>query len=73
MIKKNTKVIFADEDGVKVSDMIGGIPLSIGEIINVHEGDTIQRYKVADKIVDCFLDGDDQSVNISYSVKKMEK
>ena len=33
MIKKNTKVIFKDGENKKIEDMVGGIPLSKGEII----------------------------------------
>ena len=35
MIKKNTKIIIEDEKG-KSSEWMGGIPLSIGEVIQLH-------------------------------------
>lgn len=69
MIKKNTKVIFKDGGNEKVEDMVGGIPLSKGEIIKVHQGGKMVLYEVTEKIVDCFLDGDEQIVNIAYIVK----
>ena len=50
--------------------MVGGIPLSKGEIIKVHEGNNVTLYEVADKIVDCFLNGDDQIVDITYIVRR---
>jgi hypothetical protein len=70
MIKKNTKVIFEDGENKRSEDMVGGIPLSKGEIIKVHESDTVVLYEVVDKIVDCFLNGDDQTVDITYIVRK---
>lgn len=70
MIKKNTKVIFKDGSNEKTEEMMGGIPLSKGEIIKVHEGSNVVLYEVVDKIVDCFLTGDDQTVDITYVVEK---
>lgn len=70
MIKKNTKVIFEDGENKRSEDMVGGIPLSKGEIIKVHEGDTVVSYEVVDKIVDCFLDDKDQVVDITYIVRR---
>ncbi len=37
MIKKNTKIIFEGEKGKKIEYLEGGIPLSKGEIITIHE------------------------------------
>ena len=70
MIKKNTKVIFQNGESEKSEEMIGGIPLSKGEIIKVHENNEVEEYEVIDKIVDCFLENDDQIVNITYIVKR---
>ncbi len=72
MIKKNTKVVFEDGENQKSDDLIGGMPLSKGEIVHVHEGDSGKSidYEVADKTIDCFLKGDDQIVNIIYVLKK---
>jgi hypothetical protein len=70
MIKKNTKVIFNDGENKKTEDMVGGIPLSKGEIIRVHKNDKVVLYEVVDKIVDCFLNGEDQVIDIIYIVKR---
>lgn len=70
MIKKNTKVIFEDGDNKRSEDMIGGMPLSKGEIIKMHQGDEIVMYEVVDKIIDIFFEGEDQIVNITYIIKK---
>lgn len=70
MIKKNTKVIFENGENKKTEDMVGGIPLSKGEIIKLHEGDSVTMYEVVDKIVDCFLNSEDQIVDITYIVRK---
>ncbi|MFA5878462.1 MAG: hypothetical protein WC845_03805 [Candidatus Staskawiczbacteria bacterium] len=72
MIKKNTKVVFQEGGSEKSKDMIGGIPLSKGETIKVHEGDKVIMYVVTDKIVECFFDGDNKTVNITYIVKAIE-
>jgi hypothetical protein len=47
------------------------MPLSKGEIINIHEGSKVVGCKVKDKSIDCFLDGDDQIVNITYILKRI--
>lgn len=70
MIKKNTKVIFQDGENKGTEEMIGGIPLSKGEIIKVHRGDKILQYEVVEKTVDCYLEGEDQVVHIIYYVKE---
>lgn len=72
MIKKNTKIIIEDEKG-NASEWLGGLPLSVGEIIHLHQDKTSPAidYKVTDKIVDCYLEGEDQIVNIVYKIKKV--
>ncbi len=70
MIKKTTKVIFEDGENKRSEEMVGGIPLSKGEIIRVHEGETIVNYEVVEKIIDAFLEGGDQVVNITYVIRK---
>ena len=70
MIKKNTKVIFNDGENKKTEDMVGGIPLSKGEIIRVHKNDKVVLYEVVDKIVDCFLNSEDQVIDIIYIVER---
>jgi hypothetical protein len=69
MIKKNTKVIFENGKNKRSEDMVGGIPLSKGEIINVHEEGEVVKYEVVDKIVECFLDKNDQTVDITYVIR----
>jgi hypothetical protein len=70
MIKKNTKIILEGEENNKFEALQGGIPLSKGEIITFHEGDKKLKYKVKDKKIDCFLEGEDQIVNITYVLRK---
>ena len=71
MIKKITKVIFQDGKNNKTEELIGGIPLSKGEVIHVHQNsDKPVDYEVVDKNIDCFLNGKDQKVNITYILKK---
>jgi hypothetical protein len=54
----------------QTKNMIGGIPLSKGEIIKVHENDKTVLYEVVDKIVECFLGDKEQTVDITYVVKR---
>ncbi len=70
MIKKNTKVIFEDGENRRSEDMVGGMPLSKGEIVKVHEKGAIVEYEVVAKDIDCFLDGEDQVVDIVYTVRR---
>ncbi|TAK96043.1 hypothetical protein EPO05_02710 [Patescibacteria group bacterium] len=72
MIKKNTKVIFEDGGEQKTSEMLGGMPLSKGEVVHVHAENSAEviDYEVADKIIDCYLQGEDQTVNITYVLRK---
>lgn len=70
MIKKNTKVIFKSEIDERSEEMVGGIPLSKGEVMTIHLDGKIELYEVTDKIIECFLDGEDQVVNITYVVSK---
>ena len=70
MIKKNTKIIFDGED--REEELIGGIPLSKGDIIHLHKGnpDEITDYEVVEKEINFFREGKDQIANIIYIVKK---
>ncbi|MFA6553571.1 MAG: hypothetical protein WCT27_04025 [Patescibacteria group bacterium] len=70
MIKKNTKVIFEDGNNKTTDEMIGGIPLSKGEMITVHKDGKAVHYEVADKVVDCYYEDQDQIVDITYIIKK---
>ena len=67
MIKKNTKAIFKEEGNERVEELIGGIPLSIGEIMTIKEGDDSKRWKVVDKTVDYINKGEDQIVEVVYT------
>lgn len=70
MIKKNTKMIF--EGGDESKELMGGIPLSKGEIIKVTENGKECAYEVVEKIVNFNLDGDDQIADIAYRLQKVE-
>lgn len=72
MIKKNTKVIFEDEQGKKSDELIGGMPLTKGEIVHFHQSDsdTVIDYEVVDKTIDYRIEGEDQIVDITYVLRK---
>jgi hypothetical protein len=72
MIKKTTKIIFEDKGNRTTEEMLGGMPLSKGELVHIHNEKTkeVTDYKVKDKIIDCFLKGNDQLVEITYVLKK---
>lgn len=72
MIKKNTKIIFEDGEDKKIEEMMGGMPLSKGEVVHMHaeNSDKAVDYEVVDKIIDCYLKGEDQIVNITYVLRK---
>ncbi len=70
MIKKNTTVIFEDGNENHSDEMVGGMPLSIGELVHVHkENGELTDYEVVDKIIDCFMKSEDQEVNITYKLR----
>ncbi len=71
MIKKNTKIIIEGEENKRLDAFQGGIPLSKGEKITIHEGAKVICYKVKNKSIECFLDGEDQIVNITYILKRI--
>lgn len=74
MIKKNTKIIFEDGESNSSDELTGGMPLSKGEIVHVHrENQDTADYEVVDKIIDCFMEGEDQRVNITYKLKTINK
>ena len=39
MIKKNVKIIFEDNDIKELNNLIGGMPLSEGEIVHIHKNE----------------------------------
>lgn len=69
MIKKNTKIIFQGEES---KELIGGVPLSVGETVEVTEenSDEPKDFEVIDKKVGFLLKGEDQIANITYTLKK---
>ena len=72
MIKKNTIVIFQDGTDEKSENLIGGMPLSVGETVSLHKENETIIYEVIDKKIDCFLKDEDQEVNIIYTLKKKD-
>lgn len=68
MIKKNTKFMF--KGGKEKINLVGGIPLSKGEIICFHRKNSKSSYVVEDKKIDCFNEGKNQLVNITYVLRK---
>jgi hypothetical protein len=72
MIKKNTKIVFEDGKNIKTENIAGGIPLSKGEIVRVHDdnSDGSVDYEVVDKITNCFMKSGNQTVNIKYVLRK---
>ncbi len=73
MIKKNTKIIIEGEENKKFDALQGGIPLTKGEVIKIHENSKMTNYRVEDKTIECFLEGEDQIVNITYKLSKIKK
>jgi len=69
MIKKATKIIFENGGNKKTEELIGGLPLSKGETVKVHEDNKAVEYEVTDKIVEAFLE-EEQIVNITYILRK---
>jgi hypothetical protein len=71
MIKKNTKVIFEDGENESSDELVGGMPLSKGDIVHVHrDQQAVVDYEVVEKTFDLFLGGEDPSVNIIYKLKR---
>ncbi|PIN93722.1 hypothetical protein COU54_02105 [Candidatus Pacearchaeota archaeon CG10_big_fil_rev_8_21_14_0_10_31_24] len=73
MIKKNTKIVIDGEENKNFESLQGGIPLSIGEKINIHENSEVVIYEVKDKKIDCFFENEDQIVNVAYVLKRKLK
>ncbi|TSC93955.1 MAG: hypothetical protein Athens101428_478 [Candidatus Berkelbacteria bacterium Athens1014_28] len=69
MIKKNTKMVF--EDGNFIEELVGGVPLSEGEVVNVKKNEEVVKYTVVKKTVDFIFEGNDQTANIIYLLKKI--
>lgn len=71
MIRKNTKAIFEDGEYAGTYDWQGGIPLSVGECMEVNVNDKKIQYKLIDKKVSYNVEGEDQIANIIYSLKEL--
>lgn len=71
MIKKNTKIIFEDGEDKKIEEDMGGIPLSVGEIVHFRdESNEKIIYEVVDKTIESYFEGEDRIVNITYVLRK---
>ncbi|MFH1364379.1 MAG: hypothetical protein ABIH52_01860 [Candidatus Aenigmatarchaeota archaeon] len=71
MIKKNTKIVFEDGEKQETEELMGGIPLSKGEVVHVHtETSDDLIYEVVDKKIECTLKSEDQIVNITYVLRR---
>ena len=70
MIKKNTTVIFEEGGSQRTEELKGGMPLSEGEIVNFHKNGEIIEYKVVKKEIDYHDKGEDQIVNVTYTLRK---
>lgn len=69
MIKKTTQAIFEDGDYKGTYDWKGGIPLSEGEIINIHLAKKDLSYILEKKTIDLVENGEDQDVQVVYHFK----
>jgi len=70
LIKKNTRIVFEDDAEL---DLEGGIPLAIGDILDIKTNKNklkVGKFRVTKKEIECFLDGEDQIVNITYVLSK---
>ena len=74
MIKKKTKLIFENEKGRKVHNLIGGMPLTKGEIVSFQlEGqNNIIDYEVVAKTTNLLKEGEDWIVNTAYALKRKQ-
>ncbi|MEK7072645.1 MAG: hypothetical protein AAB969_03675 [Patescibacteria group bacterium] len=71
MIKKNIKIIFEDNNIPELNNLIGGMPLSEGEVVHIYKNENeVIDYIVTNKKIDILLKDDDQIVNITFSLRK---
>ena len=66
MIKKTTLATFKDGKYVGEYDWQGGIPLSVGETVNVSLDGEKLVYKLIDKSTDLIVGDDEQIVETRY-------
>ena len=70
MIKKNTIAIFREDDEERTEELIGGIPLSIGETMLINSSEKSVNWKVVNKKVEYTNKGEDQFVEVTYTFEK---
>ena len=70
MIKKNTIAIFREDNEERTEKLIGGIPLSIGEIMLINNSEKSVNWKVVDKKVEYTNKGENQFVEVTYTFEK---
>lgn len=68
MIKKNTKIIFVDDNTVE--EGIGGMPLSKGDIVKINKEGSTTEYEVIQKETELIYKEEDKIVNTTYHLKK---
>lgn len=66
MIKKTTTATFKDGDYAGEYDWQGGIPLAVGEVIDVTLRDKQLRYRLVDKATHLTVKDDEQLVTTHY-------
>ncbi len=71
MIKKNTRAIFREDGEEQTEELIGGIPLSIGENMIINNEKISVKWKVVDKKVEYTNKGEDQFVDVTYTFEKI--
>lgn len=69
MIKKNTTAIFIEGNKKRTEELIGGIPLSVGEIMIVKKDNQATNWRVIDKKVE--YNYKEQIVDITYTFEKI--
>jgi hypothetical protein len=70
MIKKNTRAIFREDNKERTEELVGGIPLSIGEIMIINDSEKSVNWKVVDKKVEYANKGEDQFVEVTYTFER---
>jgi len=70
MIKKNTIAIFRENGEERTEELIGGIPLSIGEIMIINDEQKSIKWKIVDKKVEYTNKGEDQFVDVTYTFER---
>ncbi len=69
MIKKTTTAIFIENNKERKEELIGGIPLSVGEVMIVKKDGIETNWKVIDKKLE--YNDNEQIVDITYTFKKI--